>query len=98
MDRLSAYEGKQVIFGIRPEDIYDKLFVSEAAPENVITATVEVVEPMGSEVYVYLNSGKNQFVSRAKGHTNPEINSDIDLVFDMAKVHFFDTETEETIV
>jgi len=48
---IAPYEGKEVIFGIRSEDIYDKLFVSEASPENTISATCEVVEPLGSEVW-----------------------------------------------
>jgi len=98
MDKLASYEGKPIVFGIRPEDIYDKLFVSEAPPENIVSSTVEVVEPMGSEVYVYLNSGKSQFIAKVGGHNRPEVNTDIDLVFDMGKVHFFDKETEEAIV
>jgi len=98
VSKLANYEGKPITFGIRSEDIYDKLFVSEAPPENVITATVEVVEPMGAEVYVHLNSGKNQFIAKAGGHNRPQINADIELVFDMGKVHFFDKQSEEAIV
>ena len=85
-------------YGIRAEDIYDKLFVSEASPDNTIRATCEVIEPLGSDVYLYLNSGKNVFVARVGAHNRPEVNHDMDLVFDMSKVHFFDVETEETIV
>lgn len=95
---IAPYEGKNVTFGIRSEDIYDKLFVSEASPEHTICATCEVVEPMGSEVYVYLNSGKNAFIARVNAHNRPEVNRDMDLVFDMSKVHFFDPETENTII
>jgi len=96
--QMATYVDKEVIFGIRPEDIYDKLFVSEAPPENTIKATCEVIEPMGSEAYLYLNTGKNPLVAKVGGHDRPMINQDIDLVFDMAKVHFFDKETENTIV
>ena len=95
---MAAYEGKEVVFGIRAEDIYDKLFVSEASPENTIRAACEVVEPLGSEVYLYLHSGKNTFIARVGAHNRPEVNRDMDLVFDMSKVHFFDRETEKTIV
>jgi len=95
---IAPYQGKDVVFGIRAEDIYDKLFVSEASPENTIKATCEVVEPMGSEVYLYLNSGKNTFLARVGAHDRPEVNRDMDLVFDMSKVHFFDKDTEETII
>jgi len=87
-----------VIFGIRPEDIYDKLFVSEASPENTIRATCEVIEPMGSEAYLYLNTGKSSLVAKVGGHDKPTINQDMDLVFDMSKIHFFDKDTDNTIV
>ena len=95
---IASYEGKEVILGIRSEDIYDKLFVSVAPPENIIQATCEVVEPMGSEVYLHLNSGKHQFIARVGSHNRPEVNRDMDLVFDMSKVHFFDKDTEQTII
>ncbi|VAX36929.1 Maltose/maltodextrin transport ATP-binding protein MalK; Maltodextrin ABC transporter, ATP-binding protein MsmX [hydrothermal vent metagenome] len=95
---IESYEGKEVTFGIRAEDIYDKLFASEAPPENTIRAVCEVVEPLGSEVYLYLNSGKNPFIARVGAHNRPDVNKDMDLVFDMSKVHFFDIDTEKTIV
>ena len=95
---VTPYEGKDVIFGIRSEDIYDKLFVSEASPENTIRATCEVVEPLGSEVFLYLNSGKSLFTARVGAHNRPEVNRDMDVVFDMSKVHFFDPENEVTII
>jgi multiple sugar transport system ATP-binding protein len=95
---IGGYEGKPVTLGIRAEDIYDKLFVSEASPENTVRATCEVVEPLGSEVYLYLNSGKSSFVARVGAHNRPEVNRDMDFVFDMSKVHFFDPETENTII
>jgi len=97
-DAIAPYEGKEITFGIRAEDIYDKLFVSEAPPDNTVRAACEVVEPMGSEVYLYLNSGKNSFIARVGAHDRPEVNRDLDLVFDMSKVHFFDKETEKTII
>ncbi len=96
--KISKYEGKPVTMGIRAEDIYDKLFASEASPENTVRAICEVVEPLGSEVYLYLNSGKHNFIARVGAHDRPEVNRDMDLVFDMSKVHFFDRETEQTIV
>ncbi|MCM8795219.1 MAG: sn-glycerol-3-phosphate ABC transporter ATP-binding protein UgpC [Candidatus Omnitrophica bacterium] len=96
--RLLPYLEKEVIFGIRPEDIYDKLFVSEAPPENVVRVTCEVLEPMGSEVYLYLNTGRHSFIARVDAHDRPQVNQDMDVVFDMSKVHFFKRDTEETIV
>jgi multiple sugar transport system ATP-binding protein len=97
-DKMLAYAGKEVTLGIRSEDIYDKLFVSEAPPENVVRVNCEVYEPMGSEVYLYLNTGRHTFIARVGAHDRPKVNQDMDLVFDMSKVHFFDKETEATIV
>jgi multiple sugar transport system ATP-binding protein len=96
--KLAPYLNKDVIFGIRSEDVYDKLFVSEAPAENIVRVICEVVEPMGSEVYLYLNTGKHSFVARVGAHDRPAVNQDMDLVFDMSKVHFFDAQSEVTIV
>jgi multiple sugar transport system ATP-binding protein len=95
---MAPYVGKDVVLGIRSEDIYDKLFVSEAPPENIVRVNCEVYEPMGSEVYLYLNTGKHTFIARVGAHDRPQVNQDMDLVFDMSKAHFFNKDTEETIV
>ena len=96
--RLSAYLGRPVTFGIRPEDLYDKLFITDAPGDSVVTSAVEVVEPLGAEVYLHLKVGQHAIVARVGPHDRPEINQDIDLVFDMGKVHFFDPDSEEAIV
>ena len=98
MPKLEPYLDKEIVFGIRSEDIYDKLFASEAPPENTVTMACEVVEPLGSEVYLHLSSGKHSIIAKVEGHNSPPINRDMDLVFDMSKVHFFDKDTEKTIV
>lgn len=95
---IEKYLNREVVFGIRSEDIYDKLFVSEAPPENIIRSICEVVEPMGSEVYLHLNTGKHTFIARVGAYNRPEVNRDMDLVFDMSKVHFFDKDNEETVI
>jgi multiple sugar transport system ATP-binding protein len=97
-DKMSPYIGKELIMGIRSEDIYDKLFVSEAPAENIVRVTCEVIEPMGSEVYLHLATGRHTFIARVGAHDRPGVNQDMDLVFDMSKVHFFDKDSEETIV
>jgi multiple sugar transport system ATP-binding protein len=96
--RLNSHLTKEVIFGIRPEDIYDKLFVTQAGPENIVRVKCEVFEPMGSEVYLYLNTGRHAFVARVGAHDQPPVNQDMDVVFDMSKVHFFDKDAQNTIV
>ncbi len=94
---LAQYKDKEVIMGIRPEDIYDKIFAQDARPEFTITGTVDVVEPMGAEIYLYLNAGNNNFVARVTNQDTATVNQDLQVVFDMSKAHFFDPATEAAI-
>jgi multiple sugar transport system ATP-binding protein len=95
--KMVNYTDHEIILGIRSEDIYDKLFVSQAPPENIVRVNCEVFEPMGSEVYLYLNTGMHTFIARVSAHDRPKVNQEMEVVFDMSKVHFFDKNTEETI-
>lgn len=94
---IAPYEGKDVEMGIRSEDIHDRLFASDTPPENIVRAVCEVVEPLGSEVYVYFQIGGQTFIARMGTLNRPEVNRNMDLVFDMSKAHFFDRDTEKTI-
>ncbi len=94
---IARYRDKDVTLGVRPEDIYDKIFAQDARPEFTITATVDVVEPMGAEIYLYLNAGSNNFVARVTNQDTATINQDLQVVFDMSKAHFFDPVTQAAI-
>ena len=96
-DKIRPYCDKEIILGLRSEDVYDKLFVQYASPENTISANCEVVEPMGAEVYLYLNTGKHTFIARVGGHNKPVVNQEMDIVLDMTKAHFFDPKTEKAV-
>ncbi len=93
-----GYAGKSVVFGSRPEDINDKQHASFANPDQAAAATVEVVEPMGAEIYLYLNTGRHSFVARVNPHEKAEVGQKLDMAFDMRKCHFFDSQTEQVIV
>jgi multiple sugar transport system ATP-binding protein len=93
-----GYAGKSVVFGTRPEDINDKQSASFANPDQSAAATVEVVEPMGAEIYLYLNTGQHTFVARVNPHEKAETGQKLDMAFDMRKSHFFDAQTEQVIV
>ena len=95
---LLPYVGKEVILGIRPEDIHNEQTAVAVKEPAHIQARVEVVELMGSEVYLYLTTKKNHLVARIESEVFPRAGQTADLVFDMKKVHFFDKQTEETIV
>jgi len=97
-ERLSAFVNRDIVMGIRPEDVYDKLFAQDASEEFIITATVELIEPMGSEIYLYFVSGRNHFIARVSNQDTATANQDLQLVFDMSKAHFFDPKTEVSII
>jgi multiple sugar transport system ATP-binding protein len=53
---------------------------------------------MGAEVFLYITAGKSSLIARVGGHDRPQVGQDMDIVLDMSKVHFFDKDTEETII
>ncbi len=91
--RLVKQTGKPVVFGIRPEDISDAVFVAQANPEHQVRAKVEVVEPMGAEIYLYLRAGRHSFVARVGTSQVSEVEQHLTLVMDTKKAHFFDAVT-----
>ncbi len=95
--RLAPWAGKPVTFGIRPENIADALYASNPNPEHQFKATVEVVEPMGSEIYLYLRTGEHSFIARMDAHEKTEVNQELSLLLDMKKAHFFDPDSGDAI-
>ena len=92
------YIGKKVIFGIRPEDIYDAMFAQVKIPgENMVRAFVDIVENLGSERIVHLRVGGLTFVGAFHAESRIKEGQEIDVVFDIRKVHIFDKDTEKAI-
>jgi multiple sugar transport system ATP-binding protein len=96
--RLAAHLGKTVVFGIRPEDINEKTHATVAQPDQTMTATVEVVEPMGAEVFIYLTTGSHNFIARVNAHQRAQVGQQLEMAMDLKKSHFFDATTEQVIV
>jgi len=94
---LKPYMGKTVIMGIRPEDIYDKVYYQGDGKGRTIKSKVDVVEPMGSEKFLYLTSAGNPVVARVNPDNKAYVNQNIDIVFHMEKAKFFDPDTENVI-
>jgi multiple sugar transport system ATP-binding protein len=95
--RDQGYVGKEVILGIRPEDIHDEPLFIEASPNTKITAHVEVAELLGAESMIYSNINGQEFVARIDARTEIKPGHQLDLALDMNKAHFFDIETEKRI-
>jgi multiple sugar transport system ATP-binding protein len=98
--KVKTYEphaGKDVIFGIRPENIHDADFVPTNIDAEKVAVKVDVTELMGNEIFLYLVSGKNTFVSRVDPRSKLRVGQQASVAFDMDSIHIFDAATEEAI-
>src|SRR5215207_3558882 len=91
---LSAHLGRDVVFGIRPEDIYHPTERKDAPDYQKAKVTVEVVEPLGSEQFVYLRSGNQEFTSRMPARAQLTAGYYVEVIVDTEKMHVFDKQTE----
>lgn len=94
---LSAYLGKTVICGVRPEHISDDVVEIEKAHTGVIETNVEVVELMGAETYLYLSNGTQTITARVEPNTPARVGDKIKILININKIHIFDKDTENTI-
>ncbi len=93
-EKLSSHLGSEVLWGIRPEDIYDPDTIGRDVATVEINAKVEVVEPMGNEVFLNLTTGSTPFVARVDPLSMPQVDQKIKLAVDIDKAHFFDADSE----
>jgi multiple sugar transport system ATP-binding protein len=94
---LQPYTGKDLILGIRPEDLHDPDFLPPGVVPGRISAEVDVTELMGSSVNLYLLTGGKQFVAIVDPRTRARVGTKIDLVANMGNFHIFDRATELAI-
>ena len=88
--------GKDVVIGIRPEDLEDSSFVDNTSNYNTITANVEVKEPMGAEIYIYIDIEGVLVTARVDSRTKIKSGSKATIFVDIDKLQIFDKETEKT--
>jgi multiple sugar transport system ATP-binding protein len=94
---LATYIGRKITLGIRPEDLNHSPD-QQVQPGKSLCARVEVVEPMGSEINVYLDVNGQSVTASVKTDVEPEVNLPYVLDVNMENVLFFDADTEKTIV
>ncbi|MBQ3573091.1 MAG: sn-glycerol-3-phosphate ABC transporter ATP-binding protein UgpC [Clostridia bacterium] len=97
-EALQAYNGKEVIMGIRPENIDDSEAAVSAMPDCVAEVGIELVEMMGAETYLYFNVEGVDFTARVNPRTTAQHGQKIKVAFDANKIHLFDKETEKVII
>ena len=97
-DVLKDYVGKEVVLGIRPEDVHDEPAFIENAKEGIVDANVEVTELMGAETYLYLNCEGSSITARVEPTSKAKTGDKIKVAFALDKIHLFDKESEKTIL
>ncbi len=95
---LKEYIGKEMVLGIRPEDIHDDEAFVTGQPNATVGAYVEVTEMMGAETYLYLKIENTSFTARVKQNSSTKDGDNVKVAFDMNKVYLFDKETELAIL
>jgi multiple sugar transport system ATP-binding protein len=93
----APYEGKQIIFGIRPEDIHNPLFAPPGIIAQPVNAKIDVTELMGNEIFVYLKNGDHSFVARVDPRSRYQMGDDVQMTFNMENMQIFDRESEQAI-
>jgi len=94
---LTEYLGKQVVFGVRPEDIHDPEFAPPAITGAPVKTRVDVTELMGNEIFLYLLTGTKQFIARVDPRTAARVGQDVEVLFNMDNMHIFDRDTEVAV-
>ena len=94
-DGMKNYIDKSVVLGIRPEDIYNQ------PDHNLILkkhrVKLEVAEPMGNETILYFKLSNSQFIARVSAIEKPQPGIELNIYFNLNKLHFFSLENENAI-
>ncbi len=94
---LDEYVGKEVIMGIRPEDVHNEEDLVAQFPDGVVEANVEVTELMGAETYLYMNCEEQTINARVSPTNTAKPGDRISIAIEPGKIHLFDKDTEKTI-
>ena len=94
---LDAYVDKELIMGIRPEDVHNEADLIEKYPDGIVEADVEVTELMGAETYLYMNCEGQTINARVAPTNTAKPGDKIKITIEPGKIHLFDKDTEVTI-
>ncbi len=96
VEQARAAVGKNLTFGIRPENLEDVNLLSSAdREESVIEAPVDVVEHLGNELLIYMTAGGRQIIARLNPRSDAHTGGKIRLHADSNNIHLFDSDTTQ---
>jgi multiple sugar transport system ATP-binding protein len=97
VDTYMPHAGKEVIFGIRPDDVHDPTF-SPPVYASPVPAKVEVTELMGNEIFMHFKAGENNFIGRIDPRTSFKVGDSVECVFDMDSMHLFNVDGDQNTI
>lgn len=91
---IKPFAGKEIIMGVRPED----LKLAEGATKNQMSTRVEVIEPLGAEIHLFVATDSHQMIAKVDPHHHFHVGDTVTLVPDLKKCHFFNPDTDRSIL
>jgi len=90
---IKPYIGKKLYLGVRPEDLQ----FTKKPEGNNLKASISVIEPLGNETHLYIDTRENQFIARALPENDYHVGDEVNFTPNLDKVQFFDYETERSL-
>ncbi len=97
-DKMDAYDGKEVIMGIRPEELFIEGIVKDTYPNSVFKFNIDVAELLGNEFIIHGLFEGTKISAKIPAREEYKNGQTIELAMDLSKIHFFDKETHEAII
>ncbi len=96
-EKLARYMGQTVVMGIRPEDIHDRAYTPSGTNGAPVQAQVDVMEPLGSEINLYLVSGNKTYVAKVDPRSQARTGKGLEVMMNLDRLHLFDKQSEQAI-
>ena len=93
-----GYTGKDVILGIRPEDVHAEEIFLNSSQDSIVEAHVDVTELLGANVNLYLMIAGQSAIATVDSRISAKIGDKIKVAFDVNRIHVFDKATELAII
>jgi multiple sugar transport system ATP-binding protein len=94
---LEGHVGRPVTFGVRPECLRDKAAAPEAPDDVVLGVKVNVVEPLGDEMILYLSTGEQDLIAKMDAHAQTVVGQEMHVAVNMERCHVFDADSGENL-